>query len=253
MHFHLPEPLHGWRQFAGEVGIIVLGVLIALGFGQVVERWQWHREVQTARQAIGDELADSAEQGAERLAIEDCLRDRVGELSAKLNSTNDLWTADPLPIAAGAKPVAHWDNRSMGRVYSVPLRGWSEDAWDTAKSTGVIDHMPRAEAAAYSAIYAEIEKIRDLQGQELPLESRLAFLSVDQRLDNSARTDALSTLGEIDALNSVIAGLSSLIIDQIKGLHLPVDRAARFKDSKEKVESERQYRGPCVKDVQVQF
>jgi hypothetical protein len=30
MHFHLPGPLHGWREFAGEVGIIVLGVLIVL-------------------------------------------------------------------------------------------------------------------------------------------------------------------------------------------------------------------------------
>jgi hypothetical protein len=30
MHFHLPKPLHGWRAFAGEVGIIVVGVLIAL-------------------------------------------------------------------------------------------------------------------------------------------------------------------------------------------------------------------------------
>jgi hypothetical protein len=37
MHFHLPKPLHGWREFAGEVGIIVLGVLIALGFEQIVE------------------------------------------------------------------------------------------------------------------------------------------------------------------------------------------------------------------------
>lgn len=31
MHFHLPKPLHGWREFVGEVGIIVLGGLIALG------------------------------------------------------------------------------------------------------------------------------------------------------------------------------------------------------------------------------
>ena len=30
MHIHLPKPLHGWRAFLGEVGIIVLGVLIAL-------------------------------------------------------------------------------------------------------------------------------------------------------------------------------------------------------------------------------
>ena len=30
MHFHVPKPLHGWRAFTGEVGIIVIGVLIAL-------------------------------------------------------------------------------------------------------------------------------------------------------------------------------------------------------------------------------
>lgn len=37
MHFHLPKPLHGWHKFAGEVGIIVVGVLIALASEQVVE------------------------------------------------------------------------------------------------------------------------------------------------------------------------------------------------------------------------
>jgi hypothetical protein len=31
MHFRLPKPLHGWREFVGEVGIIVIGVRIALG------------------------------------------------------------------------------------------------------------------------------------------------------------------------------------------------------------------------------
>jgi len=31
MHLHLPKAIHGWREFAKEVGIIVLGVLIALG------------------------------------------------------------------------------------------------------------------------------------------------------------------------------------------------------------------------------
>ena len=34
MHFQLPKPLHGWRQFFGEVGIIVICVLIALGAGK---------------------------------------------------------------------------------------------------------------------------------------------------------------------------------------------------------------------------
>lgn len=37
VHFHLPKPLHGWREFLGEEGIIVFGVLIALGAEQIVE------------------------------------------------------------------------------------------------------------------------------------------------------------------------------------------------------------------------
>ena len=31
MRFQLLKPLRGWRAFFGEVGVIVLGVLIALG------------------------------------------------------------------------------------------------------------------------------------------------------------------------------------------------------------------------------
>ena len=42
MRFHLPKPLHGWREFAGEVGIIVIGVLIALGAEQAIDAI--HRE-----------------------------------------------------------------------------------------------------------------------------------------------------------------------------------------------------------------
>jgi hypothetical protein len=31
------KPLHGWRAFLGEVGIIVLGVLVALVVGQFAQ------------------------------------------------------------------------------------------------------------------------------------------------------------------------------------------------------------------------
>jgi hypothetical protein len=34
------RPLHGWRVFAGEVGVIVLGVLLALGAQQLAEKIQ---------------------------------------------------------------------------------------------------------------------------------------------------------------------------------------------------------------------
>lgn len=253
MHVHLPKPLHGWREFVGEVGIIVLGVLIALGFEQLLEQWRWHREVGTTRQALANELVDAANQGDVRISVEDCLRDRIGELATRLHKSNNRWIADSLPAGPAAQSNPHWDNRSFRRVYGAPLYGWSQDVWDTAKSSGVLDHMSHEEVASYSAIYGEIAGIRDFQGQELQLESNLSFLSVDQQLNDQSRIDALGRLGQLDALNAVIAGLSSLMIEQIKGLHLHVNRAARSEEIRQRIETERRYRGTCVKDVRVEF
>lgn len=253
MHVHLPKPLHGWREFVGEVGIIVLGVLIALGCEQLVEEWRWHQEIGSTRQAISNELAAAADQGATRIADEDCLRDRISELAAKLKTSNGQWIADPMPIVAGVQPTPHWDNRGIGRVYAVPLRGWSEDAWDTAKSAGTLDRMDQGEVAYYSSVYAEITAIGNFQNQEFLLESSLSFLSDDQRLDDRSRNDALGKLGQLDALNAAITGLSSLIIEQMKGLHLKLNRANNAQQLNQMIDAERKFRGPCVKDVEVQL
>ena len=55
MRVHLPKPLHGWREFAGEVGIIVLGVLIALGFGQIAEDLGYLTKADSTRKALANE------------------------------------------------------------------------------------------------------------------------------------------------------------------------------------------------------
>ena len=49
MHVQLPKPLHGWRAFVGEVGIIVIGVLIALGAQQIAETIHWRFETAQLR------------------------------------------------------------------------------------------------------------------------------------------------------------------------------------------------------------
>jgi hypothetical protein len=54
----LPKPLHGWREFAGEVGIIVIGVLIALGAEQVVEEIHFRNAVASERMALHEALRD---------------------------------------------------------------------------------------------------------------------------------------------------------------------------------------------------
>jgi hypothetical protein len=71
-HFHVPKPLHGWRQFVGEVGIIVLGVLIALGAEQLAQRIHSQEEVRQVRAALKSELADDRARWEYMSAAETC-------------------------------------------------------------------------------------------------------------------------------------------------------------------------------------
>ena len=77
MHFSVPKPLHGWRQFTGEVGIIVVGVLIALGAEQLVASWHWRSEVRQTDQRLVREMAMNLANAYERFAIDPCLRPRL--------------------------------------------------------------------------------------------------------------------------------------------------------------------------------
>src|SRR3954469_21289967 len=76
MHFHLPKPLHGWRAFVGEVGIIVVGVLIALGAEQVVESIHEREDIAQLRGALRGELADDRARWEDMRAQDRCTESR---------------------------------------------------------------------------------------------------------------------------------------------------------------------------------
>src|SRR6478609_8980611 len=81
MHFHIPKPLHGWRAFAGEVGIIVVGVLIALGAEQVAENVHERHVAEQARENVRAEAAMDASFIQGRLSAQGCVERRLAELS----------------------------------------------------------------------------------------------------------------------------------------------------------------------------
>jgi hypothetical protein len=80
MHLHLPKPLHGWREFAGEVGIIVLGVLIALGAEQMVETLHWRSKVAEFRSAEDTEMSENFAAFQYRVNQSPCVARRIDQL-----------------------------------------------------------------------------------------------------------------------------------------------------------------------------
>ena len=96
MHIHLPKPLHGWREFIGEVGIIVTGVLIALALEQVVQGWEWGHKVHTAEEAMEREIFwDNGPQMYQRASIQPCIDaqlDAIRNAVEKSKSKSDCGT-----------------------------------------------------------------------------------------------------------------------------------------------------------------
>ena len=76
----LPKPLHGWRELLGEVGIIVLGVLIALAAEQVVETIHMRSETDEARASMSDELGNDRARWEVTHSEYPCLVKRLDEL-----------------------------------------------------------------------------------------------------------------------------------------------------------------------------
>ncbi|MDE2485957.1 MAG: hypothetical protein KGO51_01030 [Alphaproteobacteria bacterium] len=60
MDIHKPKPVHGWREFLGEIGVIIIGVLIALGAEQAVAAAHHHEQVRDLRKALDQEVAGTS-------------------------------------------------------------------------------------------------------------------------------------------------------------------------------------------------
>ena len=121
MHFHMPKPIHGWRQFMGEVGIIVLGVLIALAAEQIVHDFNEKRKTEEAQERIKDELGTSLGLGVERIAVSPCVQNRLRTLATELDAGRQDWTQFIY------RPVGKV-NTALSEVYHSPSRVWIDDA-----------------------------------------------------------------------------------------------------------------------------
>lgn len=243
MHFHLPKPLHGWRQFAGEIAIIVIGVLIALGAENLIERWHWREEADTANEAFRDELLSAAGVAYERLIIQPCLQGRIRQLSDQLGENTRLWKASPM---AGRNKLYV---NVMPVVYRAPTRPLPTDGWKNALGNGTLNHLPSAHVRQLSALYNQLSEFEVLQSEEAKAAASLTPLGFDRALDDDSRTNMLASLAEVDRINSLMALDASQMIEAVRDLHLKFRVALVETGRRQIVSEQRAMRGMCVADL----
>jgi hypothetical protein len=207
-HFHLPKPLHGWREFAGEVGIIVLGVLIALSAEQFVETLQWHRRVAEAEQAMRKELTeDDGAQAQARLALSGCFDRELETLDHALLAERD-----------GGVPF------SPPRVAAPQFRTWDDNAWRAAVSADATLHMSTGRMFAWASAY---EFIPDMNEAALRESSDWADLTRIKQLrahpSEAEREAMLTAISRARHDNNLLTTLARyfLIFSGRAGVHVP--------------------------------
>ena len=166
MHFHLPRPLHGWREFVGEVGIIVLGVLIALGAEQVIEDIHWRHEIEATRQALEMEAADNLSAAATRRRQQSCADKRLSEIAAMFRAHA---TGRPIRVrGAIGRPVSYYG---------------STDAWDVEVASQALSHMSLDEKLSLSTAFANYKNMNDVLRLEQTAWLRLNVLNAPEQLE----------------------------------------------------------------------
>src|SRR5690348_253490 len=159
MHFHLPKPLHGWREFAGEVGIIVIGVLIALGFEQVVQSIHDRLVAAQARDAGRAEVRENLWWLESRDAYEPCIDDMLAQLGHVLARAR---AGQPTPLITNVRfPV-------YAKITSL--------RWNANAEAGRTSLFSATEQRLLGNMYFTTEDFRASQDQEETVWARMGFV-----------------------------------------------------------------------------
>jgi hypothetical protein len=162
MDIHKPKPIHGWRELFKEIGIIVIGVSIALSAEQGVERWRQHQQYREARQAMIDELSANLTNIRMRQKYIACTIQRMQDVDAILDR------------ADGGQPfeAAGW----IGPALGFRMRFMAEG--EAQKSS----LFSSAEQRNFGSLYSYFHSLEGAQDREREAWGRLRMLEGKSRL-----------------------------------------------------------------------
>ncbi|MEJ5979302.1 hypothetical protein WG901_21795 [Novosphingobium sp. PS1R-30] len=135
MRFDLLKPIHGWRGFLGEVGIIVLGVLLALGAEELLDDWNWKRNIDEQRKSLDDDVKSMWDAMSARVVVQGCVDRRLNEIGEVIKRHDDqrplgivgpigrpaVWSAGQgaLRMATADGSLSHMSLRDKRRYFEV--------------------------------------------------------------------------------------------------------------------------------------
>lgn len=196
MEIHRPKPVPHWREFLKEIGIIVLGVLIALGAEQTAEWFHWRYEANQAEDHLRQDSQSILFGMLERLEIQKCQDRRLMLMRDRLLASGSSWSG-MAPFYTSGPPA--------GSTYAHPMRTWPTTSWSNAVTSTAATHLPDERLSHYAEIFAAAEREANDQAREHEDSSELNVLGMPLILTADQKVTFLRLIEAERARNRVMA------------------------------------------------
>jgi hypothetical protein len=199
------KPPHGWAAVAWELGIVTLGVIIALAAQQWAEGRSWKAKARDTTAALRDEVSNHYAWSVEWRAVEPCIVGQIDRLEQRVLASGQMLS--PAPV--------HPDQTNGRFVIRLPSKEYHSTTWEAAINDGVSTHLDPFLRKELSGHYAQAKMVMDLSRQNNIDQSRLLALSKALPLDPSVRFSIVEMLEQMRGRTEFMGLLSGQMIDHI--------------------------------------
>jgi hypothetical protein len=181
MHLHLPKPLHGWRELAFEICVIVVGILIALALDQAVGAYNDRRRTDEAVRAIDADIRRGLATAQVMAEIRACQRQQLSALSNA--------------VGRGDLPGA---GRLLARSALYDGQVTSNSSWTATISSDISNQFDSRRRARYYQLFYMLDKESNWVSEFYRSESRLmALTQTGLTHSKSSRSAAVAEVAEM--------------------------------------------------------
>lgn len=183
MEIHKPKPVHSWREFLAELGVVVLGIGIALGAEQAVERIHEAGLAREADAMARSELRADLQNILRRSATEACIERRLDEVAGFLAASDQ----------PGYRPPS-WIGRPMVEILNTA-------GWDAASQSGRAALLRENAQAEFGRLYGQLRDLTQLERDEQKAWAEIRQLEDQPRVDPQMRAAVRSALQQARLLS----------------------------------------------------
>jgi hypothetical protein len=225
MDIHKPKPVHGWQELLREIGIIVVGVLIALAAEGIVDSLRWDERTRETKEHLLAELHLIAVDAMTQETFRPCVIAMLHSLRTALVTSGDDWRP---PFVATyhegrwmvSPSQGQWEIPDGKAVLVAPTGRWEMQAWRNAQSDGTANHFSQEDGAAFGRMYELAGRMKAVSDQELLDIAALNALAFPQRLDPASRSEYLRLLGRVRSAITMSEASDSRILGRASALGL---------------------------------